>query len=132
MSRGGARAEARIDAAFAALADPTRRAVVHELVRAPRRAGELAERVGTSPAALSRHLRVLKRAGLLQESGVEDDARVRIYHLAPRALAPLRDWLEDAEAMWQQQLEAFAAYAERGGAAAAARSPTLRRGATPR
>lgn len=104
---------ARIDATFAALADPTRRAVVRLLLREPLRAGELAQRVGASPPALSRHLRVLQRAGLLVPHAVEGDARVRRYALAPRALEPLRGWLDEAEALWQRQLAAFAAFAER-------------------
>lgn len=111
------------DLAFAALADPTRRAVVRALVRAPLRAGELATRVGASAPALSRHLRVLKRAGVVTDEGVEADARVRIYRLAPTALEPVRGWLAEVEQAWGEQLAAFRDYAE-GVAAMPGPSPT--------
>lgn len=109
----------RLDDAFAALADPTRRAVIRALVQEPRRAGELAELVRMSAPALSRHLRVLRQAGLVQDLAIEGDARVRLYCLAPRALAPVRGWLDEVEQMWGEQLDAFKAFAE----AAASRSP---------
>lgn len=88
---------ADLDAAFAALADSTRRAVIRQLLRAPLRAGELAERVGMSAPALSRHLRVLREAGLIVEDGVEHDARVSVYTLGLDAFAPVRNWLEQVE-----------------------------------
>ena len=109
---GGAVTAAAEDLAFAALADPTRRAVVRALVRAPLRAGELAARVGASAPALSRHLRVLKRAGVVTDEGVEADARVRMYRLAPTALEPVRGWLAEVEQAWGEQLAAFRDYAE--------------------
>lgn len=103
---------ARLDDTFAALADPTRRAVIRALVQEPRRAGELAELVQMSAPALSRHLRVLRQAGLVQDLAIEGDARVRVYRLAPRALAPVRSWLDEVEQMWGEQLVAFKAFAE--------------------
>lgn len=109
---GGAVTAAAEDLAFAALADPTRRAVVRALVRAPLRAGELATRVGASAPALSRHLRVLKRAGVVTDEGVEADARVRVYRLAPLALEPVRGWLAEVEQAWGEHLAAFRDYAE--------------------
>jgi DNA-binding transcriptional ArsR family regulator len=66
-----------------------------------------------SPPALSRHLRVLRKAGLIVEQSVEDDARVRIYCVDHSAFAPVRSWLEQVEDLWQTQLEAFKAHAER-------------------
>jgi DNA-binding transcriptional ArsR family regulator len=108
------RAEAvALDSAFTALADPTRRAVIRALLQKPRRAGELASFVRMSPPALSRHLRVLRRAGLIVEHSVEDDARVRVYGVDPHAFSPVRSWLEQVEALWHTQLEAFKAHAER-------------------
>jgi DNA-binding transcriptional ArsR family regulator len=101
-----------LDAAFAALADPTRRAVISLLVSGPRRAGELAEQVRMTPPALSRHLRVLRRAGIVVEGGTPEDARVRVYSLAPESLGPARSWLEEVGAFWTQQLAAFKAHAE--------------------
>jgi DNA-binding transcriptional ArsR family regulator len=104
---------ADLDAAFAALADPTRRAVIRALLRKPHRAGELAELVAMSPPALSRHLRVLRSAGLIVDEGVPEDARVRVFSVDPAAFAPMRDWLAQIEELWQEQLQSFKAHAER-------------------
>lgn len=105
--------QADLDQAFAALADPTRRAVIGALLRRPHRAGELAAEVGMSPPALSRHLRVLAQAGLIVDQGHDDDARVRLFSVAPAAFTPMRDWLDRVEAMWHDQLQSFKAHAER-------------------
>lgn len=103
----------QLDAAFSALADATRRAVIRALLRKPLRAGELAERVSMSPPALSRHLRVLRSAGLIVEQGVEGDARVSIYSVNLDAFAPVQGWLAQVEDLWHEQLDAFKAHAER-------------------
>lgn len=86
-----------LDQAFAALADATRREMIRTLLQKPRRAGELARYVAMSPQALSRHLRVLRKAGLLIEQGLEDDARVRIYSVHAGAFEPVREWLAQVE-----------------------------------
>ena len=59
---------------------------------------------------MSRHLRVLRQSGLVEEESPEFDARVRIYSLRPGAVQGLREWLEEIEAMWTQQLSAFRTY----------------------
>jgi DNA-binding transcriptional ArsR family regulator len=97
-----------IDRTLAALSDPTRRAVIDLLRTRPQRAGELASDLALGPAMLSRHLRVLRKAGLVANSHPENDARVRVYRLEPHAFASLRIWLEEVEAFWGGQLEAFA------------------------
>jgi DNA-binding transcriptional ArsR family regulator len=102
-----------LDSAFAALADSTRRTVIRELLREPLRAGELAARVQMSPPALSRHLRVLREAGLIVEDGLESDARVSVYKIDVDAFAPVRNWLDEVEAHWHEQLAAFKEFAER-------------------
>jgi DNA-binding transcriptional ArsR family regulator len=109
----GAASAADLDAAFAALADPTRRGVIRALLRKPHRAGELANAVAMSPPALSRHLRVLRAAGLIVDAGVEEDARVRVFSVAPAAFAPMREWLDQVEDLWREQLQSFKAHAER-------------------
>ena len=106
------RGDSSLGAAFSALADPTRRAVVRLLARGPHRAGELAAELGMAPPSLSRHLRVLKQGGLIADDEPEHDARVRLYRLEPQALAPLHDWLAELEAFWGEQLQAFKAHAE--------------------
>jgi DNA-binding transcriptional ArsR family regulator len=106
------RPDTDLDAAFAALSDSSRREMIRMLLHKPRRAGELAASIDMSPQALSRHLRVLRRAGLVAEEGIEDDARVRVYSVHPTAFQPVRQWLAQAEEMWRGQLHAFKSYAE--------------------
>lgn len=104
---------AALDSAFAALSDSTRRAVIRALLKQPLRAGELAESVEMTPPALSRHLRVLRKAGLIVEEGVEHDARVSVYRVNLTAFAPVRSWLDQVEELWHAQLQAFKEHAER-------------------
>ncbi|MBI1400569.1 MAG: metalloregulator ArsR/SmtB family transcription factor [Hyphomonas sp.] len=104
---------ARLDAVFTALADPDRRRAVELLGRAPRRAGELADALGLPAPAMSRHLRILKRGGLVEETHPEFDARVRIYTLKEGAMADLKLWLTETEALWAAQLTAFQSHMEK-------------------
>jgi DNA-binding transcriptional ArsR family regulator len=101
-----------LDAAFAALSDSSRREMIRMLLHQPRRAGELAQGIAMSPQALSRHLRVLRKAGLVSEEGIEDDARVRVYSVHPAAFQPVQQWLAHVEELWRGQLHAFKSYAE--------------------
>lgn len=101
-----------LDAAFAALADTTRRDMIRGLLHKPRRAGELAGLVGMSPQALSRHLRVLRKSGLVVDAGIAGDARVRVYSIHPEAFVPVQNWLVEVEEMWRRQLQSFKAHAE--------------------
>ena len=105
---------AEIDRTLAALADPARRAVVDLLRREPLRSSDIARALRMSRPATSRHLRVLRQARLVTEHTLEDDARGRIYELAPEPFSRLRDWIEEVEAFWGEQLAAFKAHAERG------------------
>ena len=98
--------------ALSALTDPTRRAVVGLLAHGPCRAGELAASLSMSPPSLSRHLRVLRRSGLVDADDLDDDARVRLYRLRPEALEPLQEWLDELRSFWTDQLQAFKAHAE--------------------
>ena len=66
-----------------------------------------------SRPAMSRHLRVLRRAGLIAQEALEEDARARMIRLRTEPLSRLRAWVEDVEAMWGDQLQAFKAHAER-------------------
>jgi DNA-binding transcriptional ArsR family regulator len=101
-----------LDQTFAALADPTRRDVIRLLRKGPQRASDLADATHASKPAMSRHLRVLRTAGLVaHDSG--DDARERVYTLAPAPFAQLREWLEDVEEFWGIQLASFKAHVEK-------------------
>jgi DNA-binding transcriptional ArsR family regulator len=114
--------DAEIDRTLAALADPTRRRVVDLLRRRPQRAGELAAAFDMSAPAMSRHLRVLRKTGLVEEEGLDEDARVRLYHLRPERFAALRGWLDEVEAYWGAELASLKAHVERGRGAARPRA----------
>jgi DNA-binding transcriptional ArsR family regulator len=105
----------RLDNTLSALADPTRRKVVDLLRSRPRRAGELAAEFDVSAPAISRHLRVLRTRGLIEEEHSESDARVRVYRLRPEPFRDLHEWLDEVEAFWTDQLGAFKAHAEQRG-----------------
>jgi DNA-binding transcriptional ArsR family regulator len=106
-------AKTELDTTLFALADRNRRAVVDLLKQQPRRAGEIAAALSLTPPALSRHLRVLRRSGLIREEGVEEDARVRIYQLRKEPFDQLRGWLEEVESFWAGQLDSFREHVER-------------------
>jgi DNA-binding transcriptional ArsR family regulator len=97
---------------LAAQADTVRRGAVELLAQRPRRAGELAAALGTTPATMSKHLRVLRRGGLVDEAQPDFDARVRIYSLRSAPMVDLRAWLERAESGWAAQLASFAEHIE--------------------
>jgi DNA-binding transcriptional ArsR family regulator len=106
-------AKAELNTTLVALADRNRRAVVDLLKEQPRRAGEIASALSITPPALSRHLRVLRRSGLIDEQGVEEDARVRIYRLRKEPFDQLRGWLGEVESFWTGELAAFRDHVER-------------------
>ena len=89
---------ARLDAIFAALADPTRRAIVARLASGQASVNELAQPFDMSQPAVSKHLKVLERAGLI--SGGRDRQR-RPRTLEPRPLAEATKWLERYRRLWE-------------------------------
>lgn len=106
---------AGLDATLAALAEPTRRRVVDLLRERPRCAGDLATETHMSAPAMSRHLRVLRERGLVEESRDADDARRRVLRLRRRPFDDLQDWLARVESHWSDQLDAFQAHVESTG-----------------
>ena len=92
------------EAAWAALNDPTRRAVLRLLRDRPRAVGELVGELGLTQPTTSKHLRVLREAGLVR---VQTDAQRRIYALDPRPLAELDEWLAPYRALWNARLDAL-------------------------
>ncbi len=102
-----------LDSTLAALAEPTRRRVVELLYERPRRPTEIAAAIDMSAPALSRHLRVLRREGLIEEERVDEDARVRVYRLRAEPFRDLQSWLGRMEAFWTDQLGAFKKHAEK-------------------
>ena len=106
------RSEVPVGGALAALADPTRRAMVELLAERPRRVGELVAAFPVSQPAISRHLRVLRQHGLIEEQRPDGDRRGRVYRLRPGALDPLAGWLDEVRRFWADHLEQFRIYAE--------------------
>ena|ERR1700753_3021740 len=92
---------------FPALADPTRRKIFERLRHGPRAVGELAKGLPVSRPAVSQHLKVLKEAGLVDDTA---DGTRRIYFIDPKGLASLRRWLDQ---FWDDALEAFRTEAEK-------------------
>ena len=93
-----------------ALADPTRRRIVEMLGESPRTASEIHDAFPIAAPAVSRHLRVLREAGVVVDRGVPGDKRVRMYALVPEPIDELSRWLEELSAAWQDQLDAFKDY----------------------
>lgn len=97
----------RLDAIFAALADPTRRAILARLASGQASVAELAEPFAISQPAISKHLKVLERAGLISRGR---DAQRRPRRLEARPLAQATEWLERYRQFWQgnfQHLDAL-------------------------
>jgi DNA-binding transcriptional ArsR family regulator len=100
---------------FGALADPIRFQVVEMLKGRELSAGEMAAGCLVSGPALSRHLRVLRRTGLVEvvhSERTERDARLRVYRLRHERFDDLKDWVDQMQAFWTGQLAAFKSYAE--------------------
>ncbi|HEY6723905.1 MAG TPA: metalloregulator ArsR/SmtB family transcription factor [Polyangiaceae bacterium] len=104
---------ADLDATLSALADPTRRGVVEVLKAGPQRASKLAELLEQTPPAMSRHLRVLRQAGLVYEESPPEDARIRLYRLNRAPFSELSEWVSEVEAFWGDQLDSFKRHVER-------------------
>jgi DNA-binding transcriptional ArsR family regulator len=91
-----------LDATFAALADPTRRAILVRLSRGEASVTELAEPFDMTLPAISKHLKVLERAGLIVRSR---DAQSRPCRLQPNALNGAADWIDRQRKLWEDRLD---------------------------
>jgi DNA-binding transcriptional ArsR family regulator len=94
----------QLDATFAALADPTRRAILARLARGESTVMELAEPFTMSQPAISKHLKVLERAGLVTRGG---DAVRRPVRLEAKPMAEAAQWLESYRQFWETRFEAL-------------------------
>lgn len=110
------------DAAFHALADQTRRAVLDLLRHGSRPAGEIAQAFPVSRPAISKHLRVLRHARLVRE---HRRGRHRFYQLSPEPLQAVDQWLEQYRLFWTSRLANLKAFVESGGIGKA--KPTAKR-----
>lgn len=100
-----------MDSVLQAISDGNRRTVLRALARGPATVNELAELVPIARPGVSRHLRVLREAGLVD---VRNDAQRRIYTLRPQPLQELDDWLEPYRAIWTNRLDALHTEIARG------------------
>ncbi|TML20269.1 MAG: transcriptional regulator [Actinobacteria bacterium] len=105
-----------LDPAFASLTDPIRRGIVRLLSQRPHRAGELYAEFDVSKPAISRHLRILRENGLVEERRIAADGRGRMYVLRTEPLEVASGWLDEVSRAWQAQLDAFKEYVEGGSA----------------
>src|SRR4051794_15773464 len=100
-----------MEAALRALADDSRRTMLETLADGPATAGELAALLPIARPGVSRHLRVLREAGLVE---VRPEAQRRVYSLRPQPLAEVDDWLEQYRNLWAQRLDALHTEISRG------------------
>ena len=100
-----------MEAVLRALADESRLTLIEALAHGPVTAGELAALLPIARPGVSRHLRVLREAGLVE---VRQEAQRRVYSLRPEPLAEIDDWLGRYRALWEQRLDALHTEIARG------------------
>jgi DNA-binding transcriptional ArsR family regulator len=96
-----------LDAVFAALSDPIRRRILERLAHGEASVGDLAAPFRVTAPAISRHLRVLERAGLLDR---HKKGRVHRCRLRPRPMNDAVEWIEQCRKFWEQQFDALERY----------------------
>ncbi|MHA3837436.1 ArsR/SmtB family transcription factor [Terrabacter sp. AAH1] len=96
---------------FEALSDPTRRAIVEHLAREELTAGDVAALFDTARPGISRHLRVLRDAGVVEAEAI---AQRRVYRLVPGALDEVEQWCREVRSFWGQRLDALDTEIARG------------------
>jgi len=89
---------------FDVLAEPTRRRILDQLLDRPRTVGDLVATLNVSQPSISKHLRVLRDAGVV---AANKDAQRRIYELRPEALAEVLAWVEPYRKLWSGRLDAL-------------------------
>lgn len=114
----------RLDSVFRALADPTRRAMLHELAGGPRTVGELAAPFEISLAGASKHVQALERAGLIER---EIQGRVHVCRLDARPLHAGAEWIRHYERFWTGRLDALEALLRAEDTRKAAATPAPRK-----
>jgi DNA-binding transcriptional ArsR family regulator len=100
---------ARLDLAFQALADPTRRRIVSQLTGGPASVSELAAPLPISLPAVLQHLQMLEASGLVRS---EKKGRVRTCRIEPKALGQAERWIAEQRALWESRLDRLEDYLE--------------------
>ena len=116
---------AELSTVFSALADATRRAILARLSEGEAPVKELAAPFDLSGPAITKHLNVLERAGLISRGR---EGRMRPCRIQPHALAPAADWIDQYRAMWEERLDRLDAYLK----SVTSASSSTARGTTPR
>jgi DNA-binding transcriptional ArsR family regulator len=129
LSGYGSPTDGRLDATFAALADPTRRAILARLASGEASVRELTEPFAMSQAAISKHLKVLERAGLISRA---QDAQRRPRRLEAAPLAEANEWLERYRQFWEDSYGRLDALLEEMKHTATKRARSTRRATTKR
>jgi DNA-binding transcriptional ArsR family regulator len=111
----------RLDLTFHALADPTRRAILVRLSRGEATVGELARPFDVSRPAISKHLRVLERAGLVRRTA---EGRVSRCELDATPMRAAAEWVERYRGFWEHQLDSLSRYLEAEARAGRQEAPT--------
>ncbi|MEM1183925.1 MAG: metalloregulator ArsR/SmtB family transcription factor [Planctomycetota bacterium] len=101
-----------LDGVYGALSAPPRRVMLDRLREGPKAAGELWDGLGITKPAVSKHLRVLEGAGVIER---ERDGRVHRFSLRAEPLAPAAAWILTYKRFWETRLDALAAFLEAGG-----------------
>jgi DNA-binding transcriptional ArsR family regulator len=96
--------------AFEVLAEPTRRRILDDVRDSERSVGELVTRLHVSQPGISKHLRVLREAGLV---AVRQDAQRRLYRARPESLTEIDEWLEPYRKLWNERLDALERHLEK-------------------
>jgi len=94
--------KAKIDRVFHALGDPTRRAILERLTKAPVSVSHLAQPLGLTLAAVVQHLQVLEASGLVRTEKV---GRVRTCRIEPAGFSVARQWIDDRRTLWERRLD---------------------------
>jgi DNA-binding transcriptional ArsR family regulator len=102
---------AQLDRSFVALSHPVRRAIVERLARGPATVGEAARGVGVTKPAVTKHVKLLERAGVVRRSVVGREHRLR---LETRPLEEASSWLDIYRALWEAKLDAVERHLEEG------------------
>jgi DNA-binding transcriptional ArsR family regulator len=100
-----------MDVVLQALSDPSRRTMLQALKEGPATAGDLAALLPIARPGVSRHLRVLREAGLVE---VRQEAQYRLYSLRPEPLAQVDEWLGQYRDLWEQRMDALHTEVARG------------------
>jgi DNA-binding transcriptional ArsR family regulator len=99
-----------MDTAFAIIAEPNRRAILSLLASSERSVGEIEEKLGLPQPSVSKHLRVLREAGLVEATV---DAQRRLYHIKPEPLREVEAWLAPIRRLWSTHLDALERHLDR-------------------